>query len=434
FKIKMKRVDMFQKQASLNLIPGTEPEMNSPYFWLSRLDHIDETILTDEDIRQLNDSSLLRKLINNVNEPLRQLSSLHRLIDQCKESVQEYQEMFMKKELHLLNGKRLTVERIMPYFNYVVWYKKPVFAMLCHHSDERLLPIADVWMEKPDDFEFDFLQNNALDFGTLCWICAETPDNRWVLQINQSTCGWILKENIAVLENDAHVIQEKQLTVISAYAPLFADSDCTRFTGTVRMGASLYFRDESASAYGIFDPSNSTGISYILKKDVCHGYLTCTLRNIFEQAFKFLHLPYGWGDSHQFIDCSKFLQLTFATFGIFLPRNGITQGKAGHTLYHSETPLTETESMETWLIRKTLPGISFLRFPGHIMLYIGHYKEKAYVLHCLYKYLEQEGDDTIIRVVNRMVVTDLYPGETSNAGSFLKRLSQVNCLKMTKDM
>ena len=63
------------------------------------------------------------------------------------------------------------------------------------------------------------------------------------------------------------------------------------------------------------------------------------------------------------------------------------------------------------------------------MLYIGQIEGKAYVLHGLYKYLEQKGENTLIRVVNRMVVSDLNPGENSNAGSFLKRISQVNCLK-----
>ena len=58
--------------------------------------------------------------------------------------------------------------------------------------------------------------------------------------------------------------------------------------------------------------------AYMNAEDVNTGFLPFTARNIYKQALMMLNQPYGWGDMYGEQDCSRFLQMVFATVGISL--------------------------------------------------------------------------------------------------------------------
>ncbi|HOE91282.1 MAG TPA: SH3 domain-containing protein [Candidatus Cloacimonadota bacterium] len=409
---------MNNKLPSPSLLPNTCSDMISPYFWLNKLDSIDKTIISQSHIKKLNKITLERSLINNF------LDHHSSIINTSKDLICKYYSSLTESKYYQKNGNIITEDWIKNLLEINNWYDSPQLFITNRLANERLLPTDDMIMETPDDYEFDLLQNNALDYGTLCMVTAESKDKKWLFQINQSSAGWIKKEYIAPIHNADYQSNNSLIIVSEVYSSLFKDPQCTEFAMVVRMGTKLYFQGQNSIAYTIYNPISPERPYYVLKKDVSKGFLKCTYRNIFEQAFKFMHTPYGWGDSNGFIDCSKFLQLLYSVFGISMPRNGASQGNTGIELFSTKTMLGK-ENKEAFLVANSIAGLSFFRFKGHIMLFIGMHNNKAYCLHCLYKYYDK---CNVKYIVNRMIVSDLSLGEGSNIGSFLQRISQANCL------
>ena len=67
------------------------------------------------------------------------------------------------------------------------------------------------------------------------------------------------------------------------------------------------------------------------EEDVHPGFLPYTARNIYKQALVMLNQPYGWGDMYGEQDCSRFLQMVFATVGIMLPRDSKDQAQVSNS-------------------------------------------------------------------------------------------------------
>jgi len=112
--------------------------------------------------------------------------------------------------------------------------------------------------------------------------------------------------------------------------------------------------------------------------NVHKGYLEYTPKNIITQAFKFLHLPYGWGGMYGEQDCSKFIQEVYATVGIKLPRNSMSQSKASNAKVEL-AGLSKT-SKHTFLRTTGKAGGTILHLKGHIVLYLGEYKGEPYII------------------------------------------------------
>ena len=123
-------------------------------------------------------------------------------------------------------------------------------------------------------------------------------------------------------------------------------------------------------------------------------------------------------------DCSRFLQEVFATVGISLPRNSSEQAKVGRRLaqFVQETPEEEKIAI---LKAQAVGGITVLPMKGHIMLFLGMVGERPFAIHATWAYRERRGNNDVVRVINRVVVTDLSLGEGTKKGSLLKRLSSV---------
>jgi hypothetical protein len=118
--------------------------------------------------------------------------------------------------------------------------------------------------------------------------------------------------------------------------------------------------------------------------------------------------PYGWGGLFAWRDCSSTVRDLFVPFGIWLPRNSAAQGRSGNFL-----PLDGLDGADKERLIRTsgVPFMSLLWMRGHIMLYLGQYRDESVVFHNIWGLrIVEEGDDDARHVLGRAVVSGLRPG------------------------
>jgi hypothetical protein len=118
--------------------------------------------------------------------------------------------------------------------------------------------------------------------------------------------------------------------------------------------------------------------------------------------------PYGWGGLYAWRDCSSTVRDLFVPFGIWLPRNSAAQGRSGSFL-----PLEglDGEDKERLISSSGVPFMSLLWMRGHIMLYLGQYRDASVVFHNIWGLrIVGEGDDDARHVLGRAVVSGLRLG------------------------
>ncbi len=418
------------KLGTNSLMPNVSAEMLSADFWLNSQADIHKQLLSAQDISSLNQSMIAKGLINPLEESACSPDLIPALALKAITTLSEYQKLLSDKTLYDTNGNLINELLISSFYKLFQILDNPCFALTNNFAPERLLPSLLPFTEEAFDFEFDFLQNNGLDFSTLCLVVAETKDQHWSFQINTSSCGWIESHLLSPVSNTNYLKKLDKQYVNDKNISIFRDPECLQYHCTVRKGSSLLIKKNlSNQVYELFVSDEETEKSFFVKKEeITNSVLNLSLYNIYHSFFYFMHTPYGWGDSHQFIDCSKLIQLSFAVFGLKLPRNGISQGESGEKMV-LDANMTDLKEKETLIIRHATPGLSFLRFPGHIMLYLGESKGKTYILHCLYKYREKIQEQIYDRIVNRVCITDLTPGRDSDRHSFLERCTQITTLK-----
>lgn len=140
---------------------------------------------------------------------------------------------------------------------------------------------------------------------------------------------------------------------------------------------------------------------------------------------------YGWGGGFGGRDCSALMRDLFTPFGLWLPRNSSRQAQVGEVIQLAElTP----RNRERWILEQGVPWLTLVRLPGHIMLYLGEYRQRAVLLHSLWGVRTKDfwGDEGRW-IVGRTVITTLEPGlertgMTFEVGRLLASVDSMNIL------
>ena len=250
--------------------------------------------------------------------------------------------------------------------------------------------------------------------------------------------GWVETKNIS-FTNKATLIdwvnKQNIVVVTNSKADIFADAQRTKFVDYVRMGTTFpYYEEKIKKSYAIKIPTRGKNGNLIFKKafisknDVSAGYLAYTQRNVLNLAFKHLNAPYGWGGSGGEQDCSGYLGQIFKCFGIMLPETSTNKIRCGKVF---DVKKSGTEKEKNKLILKNAsPAISFLYFPGHIMLYIGTENNKPYIIHAIWGLTSYDSrNNKTLNYINRVIVSDLTIGEEVAGNSLIDRVSKLNIIK-----
>ncbi len=422
-------------------LSSTSRAMKTPGFWVSQYQAPDEILMTDQEIKRFNE------IISDEKHLVTDLSRFHqeKNAQELKEEIIQSFLKLSKKTLWQQDGQRVddiswnqwqnelnldSLEEVVPIR----------YGLIVHYANQRLLPTDDPLYALKGDVDFDELQNSALDVGTPVVIWHESQNQEWFYLQDSLTSGWVRKDQIAFGKKEdvlgvLNAVKKDDVVVVThSKADIFLNSDLTNYYDYVRMGARFILNSETLES----DPQ-SVGVKipvredtgqlrwqngFFKSSDVAVGFLPYSQRTILEQAFKLLNAPYGWGGMFGEQDCSRFLQMIFATTGIFLPRNSSAQAQVGKKLFEFDDGTVLT--VKSQVLQTALGGMTILPMKGHIMLYLGKVNDRFYAIHATWAYRESYQGKDRVRLLNRVVVSDLDLGAGSKKGSLLKRLSGIN--------
>ncbi len=423
------------------LLPGTERHMKTAGFWISSHPFPDKIILNHDEIRRLN------SFIENELELTKDITKLPSpyfrddLISLLDKDLDGYNQRNFYLKDSTRAGSRF-YQKMKENMNYGAIPPEITvrYGLISHFADQRVLPTKETLYAKPDDIDFDELQNSALDVGTPVAVLHKSLDGRWYYVIDELYRGWVEVGKVAIcsLEELKRFINSSRFVVVTkSKGDLFRNTTLTNHFDYVRMGVTLPLSRKTDD--GIIqivlpvrekDGTVSFEAGYIKEDQIHEEYLPYTPRTIIEQAFKMLNEPYGWGGMYGEQDCSRFIQEIFATVGISFPRNSSKQSQVGVLIgkYSKKSP--EEKKLKT-IIGEATGGITILYLKGHIMLFLGVVDGQPYAIHETWGYRQKvRWGSNIIRVINRVAVTDLFLGKDSKKGSYLKRVVSIRMISL----
>ncbi len=428
--------DLKVNLAAPTVLPGVSTAMRTPGFWVARHPSPDEPVLGEKAIAGLNRRMVEDGLTVDLAHSLKVIpgAKVRALLATAMESLK-------KSDLYGEDGQRLNREFIDGFEREADAVAERVdvrFGFILRPADLRLLPTAVHAYLEPGDVDFDEIQNSGLEIGTPVRVLAHSRDRQWLFVQDAISTGWVAADSVArapfeILSEQAKV--NRPVVITSARADLFLDKEMTEYLSAARMGTVFVYKSLSGSCWEVTVPAASPDgqvrfiSAYISRKDAASGFLPYTPRVIYEQAFKLLDAPYGWGDMNGGQDCSRFIQMIFATVGLQLPRNSAEQGRVGQMTAGFKEKLT-VDQRAAALMSGGMPGVTILRLQGHIMLYLGSYKDKPYVIHSSWAYREAMPDGVQrARLIGRVAVTSMDLGSGSVKGSLLERMVASKILK-----
>lgn len=424
------------------LLPCVEPGMNSPGYWIALHPDPDGLLLDGEGIEALNASIRDQKLTRDLG-----MVSERSGADLAGEFT-ETLSWIAGAKVYQRNGKRVNEAFLAPLRREQNADALPGtvafrYGFLVRRTDIRVLPTSEPLYDGPGDPYIDNLQASSLEWGTPLVVMYHSADGSWLYAVTELVSGWVPASDVAFAEPDdffARYRRSDPLVVTSVRADLFGDEEQTAFLGYARMGSLLYEDGQTegnprSCVIRVMLPSRDElgalawTTAWVDTRDLTNGFLPYTPRAIYQQAFRLLHAPYGWGGSFGERDCSQFLCEIFSTFGIVLPRTSAKQARVGKAVEGLSRDSSES-SKKDLLENGAVPGATLLRFPGHIMLYLGSVRGEPYVIHSTWGYRERRGRSDIIRLVNRVAVSALDLGEGSDLGSHLRRLTSASIVTL----
>jgi hypothetical protein len=416
------------------LLPGTRPEMNTPGYWIARHPSPDSVLLSPQQIED--------KINRPVREELKVVRDLTEYADTRKGDA------FREDRTHeidpFLTGKHYSETGNLLNKAYFQSLQQEMnldtipaqirvrFAFAVEGIDVRELPTSEGVFDKPDEYDFDELQNSSYDPGTPLVVLHTSRSGEWTFVVTNYNSGWTKTSSLA---NDLQAFTSPKRFVINlrAKSDLYLNPALTDYAVTVQMGARLPLLALTGTTAEVRIPRREADGSckfvtaYMAASDVHEDYLSYTPRHAIEQAFEMLNAPYGWSGMFGEQDCSRFLQQVFSCFGMEIPRKSTFQGQTGKAIGTFD-PATPTSLKENVLEQKALGGITILQMPGHVVLYLGRDGAHYYAIHATWSYREREGGRENIRVINRVVVSDLDLGGHSKRGSLIFRTRNIRLL------
>lgn len=254
-----------------------------------------------------------------------------------------------------------------------------VYAVVTERSDMKSFPMEDGFYPYGNP-GFNKAQETELSVGTPVIVLHRSADGAFLFVLTYHYAGWIPAWTAALCEKevfDRYVRRDPSSGVTVTSPTAYID-------GTLLdMGVWLPFSGETGDGYEVLLPVRKTdGLCEektvsLGRDDAVPGRLPYTMKNFYEQAFRWLGMPYGWGGADGGVDCSGYVSAVLRSFGILIPRNTAEQ-----RLYAGvETDISGMGGSDR------LALFAGSRFPvaiyrqGHVMLCLGESDGKLWIVH-----------------------------------------------------
>ncbi len=295
------------------------------------------------------------------------------------------------------------------------------YALTVNYTNQKIIPTKLSLLKKKEQIFFDRNQNSALDIATPIAILHSTKDRKWHYGVAPTSSGWVRDKDIAFTEKkeiEDYLNTKNFIITTNAKSAVMVAGE---YYDYLRMGVRLPFILTVDNMTMVLIPTRDSDGKLVLSNatiktdNVNRGYLSYTPKNILTQAFKFLNAPYGWGGSFGEQDCSKFIQEIYATVGIKMPRNSLSQSRVNSNYMELES-LSKDAKIDL-LINSAPIGSTIIHLQGHIMLYIGDYKGEPYVIQTVW------GESSRHYALGRTAVTSL------NFNNYIDKIDRATIIK-----
>ncbi|MBU1667338.1 SH3 domain-containing protein [bacterium] len=372
------------------VIVNKNRHLNIAEFWIDKIEKPDTIIMNEKEIEHFNnDTAYNKKTLNNFQDINKIYGS-----EWIKEKLLQNFNGLKSRATYFADGYKIPlsfyndIKQEMNLNDFHETNRSTRYALTINYSNQKIIPTELSLHKKNDEIHFDRNQNSALDIATPIAILHSSIDGAWHYGIGPTSSGWVRSKDIAFGERDEilnYVHAKNFVITTAAKTPLMIRG---KYHDYLRMGVRLptvmNIDDMTMVLVPIRDEKGNLILSNAtLKTEHVHkGYLPYTQRTILTQAFKFIHAPYGWGGMYGEQDCSKFLQEIYATTGIKLPRNSASQSNVGQAKL--DIAGISKNSKYQFLKNSALAGVTIIHLQGHIVLYVGEYKDEPYIIHTVW--------------------------------------------------
>ena len=396
--------------------------------WIKLCRGSKSTLLKEEEIRKINEESIEKGYLNNIFQDNE---------DVTREVIEESITQISKKPEGDLykNGLKLSKE----YYDMLeeniklgeLTQGKLQYGLVTKRGKLKTFPTSDRVFKEPTAYELDRFMESAVYVGEPCAIYWVSGDEKWFFCKTYNCSGWIHRDYVAIgdrteveeFSKSSDFIVVTGRKVILGYNPFIEALSEEILDMGVRLllekewerNDTIYDRYTEGNyivKYPLRDRDGKLKTTHVLipfNEDVREGYLRCNRANILRQAFKFQGERYGWGGEFEGRDCSSMVVDIFRTFGINFPRNTSEQLRKsiGRVIYFED----DTDRYEKIkVIEEVKPG-ALIYLKGHVVMVIGQYKGKTYVIHdVIGVHVEEEGELAYlpIRGVTVSSLRDIY--------------------------
>ncbi len=418
------------------ILTSVKPEQLKPEYWIKRLPDANKVLKTPKELESFNQDirAIVRDQVDIFSLPSKRKGA------RIREVIELQYETLKGRKLFGLDDKYIQPDfferEVKPVEN---WEGIPEtietrWGAAVRQASVRALPTDVKMLEEKGDIEFDQLQFTQIKLWTPVAILHESSDGKWYFIQAMYARGWIKSEDVAVFKNrnplKKYAKSSSFLVVTGESVPVYADSAFTRKLQSPSMGTLINLESVTPDAYAVRLPKRKEDGSAMLKRayikasaDVSTDFLPFTQANIIRQAFKLLGARYGWGGTYNGRDCSGFTQDVFLGMGVEMPRGSKEQSFTGTQLDHYA--YKEDTEKKKEMLDNAVPGITLLRMPHHMMIFLGKDNGQYYVIHCTWAERYSMTSDAKNRI-NQVVVSDLTLNGKSYLGGLFERIISAN--------
>ena len=315
----------------------------------------------------------------------------------------------------------------------------------------RAFPSNDTAARSRDTIDVDLFQLTALPAACPVQVWHYSRSGDWAYVQSEIYSGWMEKKYLALAENREEVIEYIENDDFLVVKESHLQTEPNPFYPEVsniqlQMGDTLPLMDSEKLPSEI--PAGSTnGQSpagcYPVKVPVAdkdgrlnfapalipgsarvqRGYVKLNRRNLIKAAFACLGERYGWGGLFNRRDCSRLIFDIYRLAGLVIPRDAgdpQEEGAAGRKIYFEGSREERLRQLQ-----KLAPGDP-LYLPGHVMVYLGEFQGKHYVIHAGAGYGRKEENKVKSVTVHSVFVMELETLMQNKDKTYLEALT-VGC-------